>query len=73
MAGKENISRSRRFNNCKSIRQQQTHRRNSLPRKSFEYCQECDADVFIIIRLKSDGQILSFNPNTNGIYHESSW
>ena len=56
MAEKQKMTRTRHSNNVKLIRQKQARRRNSL-RKSFEYCLECDADDFIMIRFKRNGQI----------------
>lgn len=64
MAAKRNLISRRRSNSLRSIRQQQTRRRNSLLRKSFEYCRECDADVFMMIRLRHNGQIVFFNSNS---------
>ncbi|KAJ5283395.1 hypothetical protein N7505_001375 [Penicillium chrysogenum] len=61
MAAEQKTIRTRHSNSLKSIRQKQARRRNSLLRKSFEYCRECDADVFMMIRLKRNGQILFFN------------
>ncbi|RDH27275.1 hypothetical protein BDQ94DRAFT_163740 [Aspergillus welwitschiae] len=64
MAAKRNLISRRRSNGLRSIRQQQTRRRNSLLRKSFEYCRECDADVFMMIRLRHNGQIVFFNSDS---------
>jgi hypothetical protein len=61
MAAEQKTIRTRHSNSLKSIRQKQARRRNSLLWKSFEYCRECDADVFMMIRLKRNGQILFFN------------
>ncbi|OJJ42060.1 hypothetical protein ASPZODRAFT_155542 [Penicilliopsis zonata CBS 506.65] len=64
MAAKRSPIGRRRSNSPRSIRQQQTRRRNSLLRKSFEYCRECDADVFMMIRLRHNGQIVFFNSDS---------
>ncbi|CAG7977552.1 unnamed protein product [Penicillium salamii] len=63
MAVEQKIIRARHSNSLKLVRQKQARRRNSLLRKSFEYCRDCDADVFMMIRLKRNGQILFFNSN----------
>ncbi|KAF9884367.1 hypothetical protein FE257_001823 [Aspergillus nanangensis] len=62
------MARSRRIqkrlsDSPKSRRQQWTRRKDNLFFKSFEYCQECDADIFIMVRRKLDGQIQFFNSN----------
>lgn len=48
-------------NSSRSRRQQQDCRKDRLLFKSFEYCQECDAGIFIMIRLKHNGQIQFLN------------
>ncbi|KAL2812660.1 hypothetical protein BDW59DRAFT_155231 [Aspergillus cavernicola] len=48
-------------NSPRSRRQQRARRKDNLFFKSFEYCQECDADIFIMIRLRHNGQIQFFN------------
>lgn len=63
MAAEQKIISARPSGSLKLVRQKQARRRNSLLRKSFEYCRECDADVFMMIRLKRNGQILFFNSN----------
>ncbi|KAL4746337.1 hypothetical protein BDW72DRAFT_185085 [Aspergillus terricola var. indicus] len=56
----------KRFSNSpRSRSKQQARRKDSLCFKSFEYHQECDADIFIVIRLKQNGQIQSVTPTTN--------
>jgi hypothetical protein len=35
-----------------------------LFQKAFEYCCECDADVFLMVRLKHNGQIFLFNSDS---------
>ncbi|RDH26330.1 hypothetical protein BDQ94DRAFT_176464 [Aspergillus welwitschiae] len=61
MAAEQKIIRTRHSNSLKFVRQKQARRRNSLLWRSFEYCRECDPDVFMMIRLKRNGQILFFN------------
>ncbi|THC87139.1 hypothetical protein EYZ11_013416 [Aspergillus tanneri] len=52
----------RRSNNSKA-RRQQHFRRGTLFRKAFEFCQECNADVSMLVRLKDTSQIYVFNSN----------
>ncbi|GLA09990.1 hypothetical protein AnigIFM60653_001129 [Aspergillus niger] len=53
----------RRSNNPRSRRQQWARRKDNLFFKSFEYCQEGDADIFIMTRLRHNGKIQLFNSN----------
>ncbi|KAB8261725.1 hypothetical protein BDV32DRAFT_121000 [Aspergillus pseudonomiae] len=55
--------RKRASNSPRSRRQQRAHRKDNLFFKCFEYCQECDADIFIMIRLRHNGQIQFCNSN----------
>ncbi|CAI7603982.1 unnamed protein product [Penicillium viridicatum] len=64
MAAEQKTIRTRHSNSLKSSRQKQARRRNSLLRKSFEHYREYDTDVFIMMRLKRNGQILFFNSYT---------
>ncbi|KAB8253608.1 hypothetical protein BDV32DRAFT_157910 [Aspergillus pseudonomiae] len=54
----------RQSNNTKAKRQQHKRRGDTLFRKAFEFCQECDADVSLIVRLKECGQIYIFNSDS---------
>ena len=51
----------RQSNSVRARRQQQRRRKVNLFLKAFEYCQECNADIFLAIRLKDNGQISVFN------------
>ncbi|KAA8642725.1 uncharacterized protein ATNIH1004_009477 [Aspergillus tanneri] len=51
-------------NSSRSRRQQRARHKDSLFFKSFEYCRECDADIFIMVRLKQNGQIQFFNSDS---------
>jgi hypothetical protein len=55
------IVRKRRLDSHKAKRQQQDRRKESLIKKAYEYSLECDADVYISIRIKRNGQIFTFN------------
>ncbi|GFF94880.1 hypothetical protein IFM47457_10073 [Aspergillus lentulus] len=51
----------RKLNTPRAKRQQRSRRRDSLFWKAFEYCCECDADIFLMVRLKHNSQIFIFN------------
>lgn len=53
--------RHRQSNKPKAKHQQHKRRGDTLFRKAFEYCQECNADVSLVVRLKDNGQIYIFN------------
>jgi hypothetical protein len=53
--------RRRLSNKKKAKRQQYSRRGDTLFRKAFEFCQECDADVSLMIRLRNNGRIFMFN------------
>lgn len=53
---KKRISNSSRAKN-----QQRCRRRKSLLKKAYEYGVECDADVYVVLRVRDDGQIYTFN------------
>jgi hypothetical protein len=53
--------RHRQSNNQKAKRQQHRRRGDTLFRKAFEFCKECNADVSLMVRLKANGQIYIFN------------
>ncbi|KAL4993192.1 hypothetical protein BDV10DRAFT_179533 [Aspergillus recurvatus] len=53
-----------RLSNKPKAKSQQHRRRGStLFRKAFEFSQECDADVTLVLRLRKTGQIYIFNSN----------
>jgi hypothetical protein len=53
--------RHRQSNKPKAKHQQHKRRGDTLFRKAFEFCQECNADVSLMVRLKENGQIYIFN------------
>jgi hypothetical protein len=55
------VARKRRSDSTKAKRQQQDRRKDGLFKKACEYAVECDADVYISIRIKKNGRILTFN------------
>jgi SRF-type transcription factor (DNA-binding and dimerisation domain) len=58
---KINTATKRRSESPKAKRQQQDRRGESLFKKVYEYSAECDAEVFLGIRFKRNGQIFLFN------------
>jgi hypothetical protein len=55
------IVRKRRLDSYKAKRHQQDRRKESLIKKAYEYSLKCNADVYISIRIKRNGQIFTFN------------
>jgi hypothetical protein len=53
--------RHRQSNKPKAKHQQHKRRGDTLFRKAFEFCKECNADVSLMVRLKENGQIYIFN------------
>jgi SRF-type transcription factor (DNA-binding and dimerisation domain) len=51
----------RRSESPRAKRQQQGRRRESLFKKACEYSAECDAEVYLCVKIKGNGQIFSFN------------
>ncbi|GKZ33298.1 hypothetical protein AbraIFM66950_003141 [Aspergillus brasiliensis] len=64
MAAKKRNIRRRRSGSKRSSYQQRTRRKNSLFLKAFEYCNLCEADIALVIRLKHNGQVFKFNSNS---------
>ena len=60
------IAKKRRSDSKKARRQQQDRRKAGLFKKAYEYSFECDADVYVGIRVKRNGRIFTFNSDTTG-------
>ncbi|KAK9657873.1 hypothetical protein V6Z96_002120 [Aspergillus fumigatus] len=66
--------RHRQSNKPKAKHQQHKRQGDTLFRKAFEFCQECNVDVSLMVRLKENGQIYIFNsdnrwfPSQEGLY-----
>jgi hypothetical protein len=60
------IVRKRRLDSHKAKRQQQDRRKDSLIKKAYEYSLECDADVYMSIRIKKNGRVFTFNSCLTG-------
>ncbi|KAL4935217.1 hypothetical protein BDV06DRAFT_207458 [Aspergillus oleicola] len=50
-------------NKPKAKGQQHRQRSSTLFRKAFEFTQECDADVLLVLRSRKTGQIYIYNSN----------
>ncbi|KAB8212848.1 hypothetical protein BDV33DRAFT_186032 [Aspergillus novoparasiticus] len=61
MTTKTRTIRRRRSDSAKSRCQQRNRRKIQLFLKAYEYCQECDADISLTIRLRHSGEIVFFN------------
>lgn len=55
--------RKRRSESTQSKTQQKNRRKDGLFRKAYQYCIECDADVYVILRIRRNGQIYISNSN----------
>ncbi len=58
------IVRKRRLYSGKAKRQQQDRRKECLFKKAYEYSLECDADVYISIRIEQNGRVFTFNSDS---------
>ncbi|KAL3469057.1 hypothetical protein BJX99DRAFT_89125 [Aspergillus californicus] len=61
--GKLKTIHRRASNKSKAKSQQHRRRGDTLFCKAFEFSQECDADVMLVIRSRKNGQIYMFNSN----------
>jgi len=66
MAPRPVSDKDRSKKNLKSKRQQRSRRRQCLFKKAKEYCTKCDADVFLILRIRKNGQIFFLNSDATG-------
>jgi hypothetical protein len=60
------IATKRRTDSPEARRQQRERRRVTLFKKACEYSLDCDADVYIAIRIRKDDQIFTFNSDSTG-------
>src|SRR5271163_2881442 len=56
----------RRLDSPKAKRQQQDRRKASLVKKAYKYSLECDADVYMSIRIKKTGRVFTCNSCLTG-------
>jgi SRF-type transcription factor (DNA-binding and dimerisation domain) len=60
------LATKRRTDSPEARRQQRERRRVTLFKKACEYSLDCDADVYIAIRIHKDDQIFTFNSDSTG-------
>ena len=65
MAVKTRTLQQQQSNSPQVIQDQQSCQKMNLFLKAFEYCQQCDADIFMMIRLKYNGQSFIFNSDSH--------
>jgi hypothetical protein len=58
------LSKRRRLDTLKARRQQRARLRKTLFKKCHHYSIECDADVYIVLRLKGSGRIFTFQSDS---------
>ena len=65
----------RRSESLRAKRQQQGRRGETLFKTSCEYSAGCDAEVYLCVKIKRNGQIVSLTRknNENGCYQTSKW
>jgi hypothetical protein len=67
----KSVVRKRRLDTPKAKQQQRDRRKRSLMKKAYEYSRECDADVYISIRIHKNGQVFTFNSDSTGEWPRS--
>jgi hypothetical protein len=66
MSYKHATSGKRLSESPRAKNQQRYRRRKGLLKKAYEYGIECDADVYVVLRIRKDGQIYTFNTDSSG-------
>lgn len=66
MPYKHTLSKKRISESSRAKSQQRSRRRKGLLKKAYEYGIECDADVYVVLRIRKDGQIYTFNTDSSG-------
>lgn len=56
----------RRISDKRRANQQRYRRRNCLLKKANDYGVDCDADVYLVLRIRKNGQIFTFNTDSSG-------
>ena len=56
--------RKRQLDTKRAKRQQRDRRKENLFKKAYEYSLECDADVYVSIRIKKQGRVFTFNSDS---------
>ena len=65
MSRQRTVARKRFSDNPRAKRQQRCRRRRSLLKKAYEYGVNSDADVYMVLRIRKDGQIYIFNRDSS--------
>ena len=60
------VAKKRRSDTPKAKNQQKCRRRTGLFKKAYEYGVKCDADVCVVLRVRKNGQIYTYNSDTSG-------
>ena len=60
------VVKKRRSDTPKAKNQQRCRHRTGLFKKAYEYGVECDADVCVVLRIRQNGQIFTFNSDSSG-------
>ena len=58
------LSKKRRLDTPKARSQQRARLRKTLFKKCHHYSIECDADVYMVLRLKGSGRIFTFQSDS---------
>jgi hypothetical protein len=66
MHRKVQFVRNRRSENPRSKSQQISRRRKTLFKKAFEYCINCNSDLYMIIRTRQNRKIYTLNSTSRG-------
>jgi hypothetical protein len=54
-----------KLNSAGAVNQKARRRRKCLFKKATDYSSECDADVYLVLRMKESGKIFVLASNTN--------
>lgn len=65
------LSKKRRLDTPKARTQQRARLRKTLFKKCHHYSMECDADVYMVLRLKGSGRIFTFQSDSTGGFSPS--
>ena len=60
------VVKKRRSDTPKAKNQQKCRRRTGLFKKAYEYGVKCDADVCVVLRIRKNGQIYTYNSDCSG-------
>ena len=52
----------------KVVRQKWDRRKKSLIHKAYEYSKLCDANIYLVIRIRESGQVTTFQADSTGFW-----